>query len=75
MTQPIDRDQLGRLIRHHQDNLYSSAHLMNPSTRELEKQTVQALQHYRILLDVIDSREPDHDPTDRMTDDMMAGID
>lgn len=62
MTDPIEREDLNRLIRFHRDNLFSSRYLMSPSVIYLLKQTVKALEHYRDLCDLIDHREPDPHP-------------
>jgi len=58
----MHRDQLTALIKYHRDSLWTHRWQMAPATEQAEKQTVQALEHYRRLLDVIDGREPDADP-------------
>lgn len=50
MPQVIDPRDLDHLIRWHQDNTASYAHLMSPSVLYLEEQTVKVLQHYRNLI-------------------------
>ncbi len=50
MPEVIDPKDLDSLIRWHQDNTASYAHLMSPSVRYLEEQTVKALEHYRNLI-------------------------
>ncbi|MBA7527396.1 hypothetical protein ES705_19572 [subsurface metagenome] len=57
MTQPIDPKDLEHLIRWHQDNTTSYVHLMSPSVRYLEEQTVKALQHYRNLIVTTPNRQ------------------
>ena len=53
MPEVIDPRDLDHLIRWHQDNTSSYAHLMSPSVRYLEQQTVKALKHYRAITAVI----------------------
>lgn len=59
---PLSRDDLLRTIRYHRISLLSHRWQMSPATEQLEKQTVQALEHYRDLCDCIDNREPSPDP-------------
>ena len=61
-TGPIDDGQLKRLITYHRDSLWSHRWQMAPATEQLEKQTVQALEHYRDLLAVIDGNPPEPEP-------------
>jgi len=63
MTGPISRDDLNALIRHHRDNLTSLRWELSSAGAHQITQTIKALSHYLDLLDTIDCRPPDPDPT------------
>lgn len=62
MKQPIEYDHLDQIITFHQDSLWSHRWQMAPATEQLEKDTVQALKHYRRLLHVLDNTAEFPDP-------------
>lgn len=67
MTTPLERDELTALIDHHRDTLWSLRWQLSTTGEQVLKQTIQALEHYRDLCDVIDARpfqepEPETEP-------------
>jgi len=62
MPAPITRDDLDSLITYHRHRLFSHRHHMNTASVSYCEQTIDALEHYRDLLDVIDNRQPQPDP-------------
>ena len=76
MTAPISRDDLDNIISFHEDSLASHRWQMSPSAEHLERQTIQALKHYRRLLDVITGTaeypDPELTPPDLPALDMLA---
>ncbi len=59
MTQPIERDDLNALIRYHQESLNRHRWQMSIEAAVLEEVTVQALKHYRNLIDAMDNHQPE----------------
>lgn len=65
MTTPLDRTDLQALIKYHRDILFSNRWLMSKEAETRLRQTIQVLEHYRDLCDVIDLQEPEKDPLDQ----------
>lgn len=75
MTEPLPIERIEALITYHQDLRDRRARMLDQSPWLMEKQTVQALQHYRDLCLCINGPQADDRLSDRMVADRDAGID